>query len=263
MKLIVVGAGLAGTWLTLAAQNAGHRVTLVSDGEPSADTAALAMIRPSYLPRHERPLLHRALEHWDLVSEVVRGARVTRWNDDSVKQQKDWFAIRPELPSVEPDERIRAHASPVSPTGVWTGRDYVEGDAVVWCDGAGEGRRTYGSTWVHRDPAALAEPFQVHHVAPYKALAAVRYEDHARLGSSSASSLDAALRMADKFLDVALDVGLIASPKGWRRVDGSRLQHEPYLRHTEHGWRWAGFHRNGFALVPTLAPTVVEAVELG
>ena len=53
------------------------------------------------------------------------------------------------------------------------------------------------------------------------------------------------------------------SAKGWERVDGQRIQREPYLTFSEaEGWRWSGFHRNGYALVPALSTQVVDEVTL-
>lgn len=266
MKLVIVGAGLAGKWLTIAAQRAGHSVTLVHDGNPSAETAALAMLRPSWLPKVERHLLKPSIELWDTVSEVHSGATITRWDNDTVKHQDDWFAIKPTLPPIEPDRMVYDTAMPLPDSegkAVWGLRhDVVEGDQVVWCDGAGEGRRTFGCTWVHDDPAVLDTSFRVHHVAPYKVLAGVRFEDQARLGSSSAGKLESALKHADTLIEKAVGTGMIASKDGWQRVDGVRLKRDEYLTRDGSGWRWSGFHRNGYGLVPALADRVIEAVEM-
>lgn len=265
MRLIIVGDGVAGRWLSKTAVEAGHEVVVLSDGQPSADTAALAMLRPSYLDKEERSLLLPSLDAWEAAGiEVVRGATVTRWNDDSVKEQADWFAIEPRLPEVEVAERVRGRASVVEPNLAWVGSKHFIGDAVIRCDGSGGGRRTYGSTWVNEDREELRidGSFAVHHVAPYKALAGVKYGNHARFGSSSAADLNKAIEQADKFFKVALELGWIGGTgHGWHRIDGTRLLRDRYLSHDHLGWRWSGFHRNGFGLVPALAGEVLSTVE--
>lgn len=262
MRFVIVGAGLAGSWLTNAAKAAGHHVTLVSDGHPSADRAALAMLRPSWVSKDERALLEPSFACWEPLTDVLRGARVTRWDNDTVKEQADWVAIKPALPTVAPDELVNAHAQPLDRRRVWLGKDYLEGDVVVWCDGAGAGKYTYGCTWVHPDPeVATHEGLRTHHVAPYKVLAAARFDTEVRVGSSSSVHLDTALRQADAFFAAALDAGMIRSPKGWRREDGHRLLRPQYLTNDgPSGWRWAGFHRNGFGLVPALADAAVARI---
>lgn len=266
MDIVIVGAGLAGKWLTLAAQRAGHNVAVVDDGMPSAEIAALAMLRPSWLPKEERPLLKPSLELWDAVGEVISGAAVTSYQHDELKEQADWFAIQPKLPTVEPDHVVHDRAVPLDDSegkAVWTDKHgVIEADAVIWCDGGGEGRRTYGCTWVNDDPAAVASGLHVHHVAPYKVLAAVGFAEQARLGSSSSATMEGALKQADKFLEIAIERGMIHYDVGhWYRVDGVRLKREEYLTRDGSGWRWSGFHRNGYGLVPALADRVIETVE--
>jgi len=266
MRLIIVGDGLAGRWLSKTAVEAGHEVVVLADGQPSADIAALAMLRPSYLGKEERKLLLPSLKAWeDAGVEVLRGATVTRWNNDSVKEQADWFAIDPKLPEVEVAERASGRASVVEPKLAWVGAKYFVGDAVIRCDGGGGGRRTYGSTWVNknREELKIDGNFAVHHVAPYKALAGVKYRTHARFGSSSAADLNKAIAQADKFFDIALQLGWInGTGHGWQRIDGTRLLRDPYLSRDHLGWRWSGFHRNGFGLVPALAGEVLSEMEV-
>lgn len=261
-RLIIVGAGLAGSSLARAAEAAGHTATVVCEQEPSTK-AALALLRPSHLPPGDREHLGEALAAWaSLGVETVSGGTVTHWRRDDERFQRDWFAIDPTYAMRAPD--IVAHAEPhAHPGTVAIGeKGTVTGDAVVWCTADGEGRRTYGHTWVHDSPDALAHPgLRLHHLGPYKVLAGVAYATGARIGSSSASTPEASMLQARGFLETAIRLGWVRDLDGWRLIGGTRLSRTSRLAHRPDGsWDWSGFHRTGFGTAPVEAAAVVRKV---
>lgn len=261
MKTIIVGKGLAGTWLARELHGRGHDVTVIHHEEPGS-SAAIALLRSTYLAPEERSLLAPALARWNhLDQEILTGARATRKGSPKDLHEADWYAVHPELPRLEPDIRVlQAHAKPLSETMVWTPKGEVEGDMVVWCDAGGAGHRTYGCTWVHDDPGALVDSFRVHQWAPYRVIAGARYSDHARMGSSSAGSLLKAIDQASRVFAEAQEAGMLTTERGWKRLDGTRLQRPLSLTKNEFGWRWSGFHKNGYALVPALVGSVADVM---
>lgn len=260
MKLIIVGRGLAGYWLDLVAQSRGIETTVIDSGAPGT-AAALALLRPSHLPEDQRNLLPRSLYQWQAVGATVHaGAFVTRWDRPDRKFQRDWYAVEPiELGEVDHG----CPAEPLSPTAVVIDSGVIEADQVVWCDGRGEGRRTYGVTWTNPNRHALTVPFLVHHLAPYKIMAAISYPSGCRIGSSSASSPRQAIDQGDQMLAKAIDLGW-CTEDDWKSIFGSRLHRDHRLSRDADvagAWRWSGFHRTGFGVVPALANDVLDRIE--
>lgn len=260
MSIIIVGRGLAGSWLAHTALDFGEGVTLVDSGEPPSTLVAQAMLRPSWFDKADRHLLRPSLALWKPHGTVVEGAVVTRWDNGSVKEQADWYAVEPTLPPVDGARIVTGWAKPVSETEVEVDGELYSADAVVWCDGQGDGKRTYGVVWSHDDPEALDTDFRIHHVAPYQALAGVRYASGCRVGASSSVSLLKAREQGERFFELAQDLGWITDLDGWYALEGTRLKRDQYLTVGEDGWRWSGFHRTGYGVVPALAEGVLRIV---
>jgi hypothetical protein len=258
--LIVVGAGIAGSWLTRVARAANVETVLIGDRPPSS-LAAIGLLRPSHLAEADRPLLAPSINAWrEAGCFVHQGAYVTRWDREDGKGQADWWAVDPRRSCSVPD--VAGFAEPVSATSVRVGSEVFTG-TVVWCDGGGEGRRTYGVTWYHPSPKAVRQPFVVHHMAPYKVLAATAFPTGARLGSSSATSAEVALEQAEKMFDVAAARGLLTTEEGWQMLSGTRLKRDHPLGQDgpAGAWHWSGFHRTGFGTVPADAARVLQEVK--
>jgi hypothetical protein len=258
--LIIVGAGLAGSWLTRVARAQGVDVILIGDEAEPSTAAAVGLLRPTHLPVADRPLLPKSLRAWAEHGIAVHsGAQVTRWDRTGVTYQPDWFVVDPTRACLPPDVVGRAFPTEDGVVQV-NGVDYA--GAIVWCDGLGDGRRTYGVTWVNPDPRALHHPLSVHHVAPYKVLAGASFPTGCRLGSSSTGDAGSAALAGVKLIALAAEVGLTDSSDGWYPVRGTRLKRQHTL--TRDGpfgaWRWSGFHRTGFGSVPAGAPTVLRTV---
>lgn len=258
--LIVIGAGLAGSWLTRVARDRGVEVTLVGDDLEPPTYAAVGLLRPTHLPETDRPLLARSLRAWSEHGIAVHaGAQVTRWDKPGRNFQHDWHVVDPTRACLLPD--VTGRAKPAGANKVVVDGHDLTG-TVVWCDGSGDGRRTYGVTWVHPDPRALKHPLAVHHLAPYKVVAGASFPTGCRLGSSSTADPATATASGIKMLAEAVRVGITDSTDGWYPVSGTRLQRTHTLTPDgpDGAWRWSGFHRTGFGVVPAMAPRVLREV---
>ncbi len=79
MKIVVVGAGIAGSSLTRLARSAGHEVTLIGN-EPPHSLAGMCILRRGYHAGKDVELnwFHRSLdlyEHWGI--PVLTGGLVS------------------------------------------------------------------------------------------------------------------------------------------------------------------------------------------
>jgi hypothetical protein len=258
-RLIIIGSGIAGSCLAREARDQGIETTVVADSIGNSQVA-LAVLRPSYLPATQRAAMFESLEiyrKWGV--DVIDGAIVTTYRDDSVREQNDWWAVDPLSPLIKPD--LIGTATALSDTSIRINDETLTGK-IVWCDGKGIGRYTYGSTYVHDDPNAVTTDLSVHNVAPYKTVVATRVGSVARIGSSSASTMTKGVAQGEKLLDLAIRLGWLTTLDGWIRIDGERLQRSEFLDRSapKGAWRWSGFHRSGYSLAPALAKNVLETV---
>lgn len=243
VQVVILGAGIGGSCLarTLAERGVEH-VVVDPAPERAASRAALALLRSTWAPGTAQALATYAA--WGVPSRS--GATVTSYRTPGAeKWQRDWHLVDPSAPLVESRREL----------------GNVTGSVTVDCTGTRTFTvgKTYGVTWV-AEPDALADTeLRVHHLAPYKVLAAGVTGGTARLGSSSARDLAGARRQADAMLDKAVELGWTPSRTAWRAVEGVRSHAEdrPYAERTAiREWRFGGFHRIGYAVAP------IEAVRL-
>lgn len=260
MKVVVIGAGIAGSSLVRALEARGQRPVLI--GTTWAESrAALALLRRGYHHDGELPLFDRSLELYARWGVPIRwGAKVTnyRYPLRSPRWDEDWGVIEPHLPLRAPDRIATVYRTP---RGILIGtEDRVHvADLVLWAGGAAlEGTGvTYGTTWTHDSLSAVpTHVTRVHHMAPYKSLAVAPFPGGVRLGSSSAPTEAKAIEQGRAMLDAAHRLGLITTLAGWKAVTGRRckgtLATDDGIHHV-----FAGFHRTGYALVPALAEQFV------
>lgn len=259
MRAVVVGAGIAGSSLALALRDAGHEAVVVSDPGSATDSlSAAAVLRRAWHAGAERDTYDRTLALYAARGvEVVRGGWATSYQRPGAEPRwdKDWALMDPAAPLISAD--VAGHAVPHGPAGVRVNGTVIDGDRVFWCPGAHARQcagETWGVTWVHDDPAVLAQidALTVHMVAPYKTIVAGVVGGHVRLGSSSAATPDKAMAQADKLLALFGHVGLVTSLKGWTARLGRRVQRTG-------GATIGGLHRTGYAVAPALAEAIVRA----
>jgi hypothetical protein len=263
VRVIVIGAGIAGSAMGRALRDRGADVTIVAAGCGQA-RAAIALTRSTWLPREQRSLLLPALAAYRAAgAPMACGAWVTSFDRQGLHQD-DWWALDP-LALLVPADVVGAAVGAGQGQVIVGGQELV-GDRVVWATADPSwGKVTYGVTWRHPDPAALAfSGLRVDRMAPYRTMAGVAWGHGARIGSSNAAGLDTARRQAQRMLARAESLGWLARGDGWEPIEGRRVLAPMALERISGGaYRWGGFHRSGYVLAPALAGMAADEVLAG
>jgi hypothetical protein len=271
-KLIVVGAGIAGSCVTRMARERGWDVTMIAgEGKPDSLAATAVLRRGYHAGRADE------IEAWDYAVRMYaewgvqmhRGAGVSSYRRPlgGEMADSDWLLLDPAAPLVKRD--VMREVLSVHGARVWFGRgDGVAGDAVVAAAGARgalapSGALTWGVTWLHAPEALRApEAVKVYQYAPYRTIVGGVAGGRARVGSSSSVSEEGAVRQAEKMLGVAWDLGWLTTRDGWEMRTGMRVKTDGHWRRNENGvWEIGGFHRTGYALAPMAAREVLDDIE--
>jgi glycine/D-amino acid oxidase-like deaminating enzyme len=270
MKLIVVGAGIAGSSATRIARDKGWDVTLIDHApDQAASRSALATIRPTWFDKAERDDLERSWEwytKWGAASS--REAYVSNWRDPEVKKQKDWWLVDPILPLVEPD--ITEPVVNIYPWFVTTPTQEIAADAILNCTGAYGADLSRdvtlfaGVTWISRTAELDYEPYRVHHLRPYKSLSAARINGVTRVGSSIAATADKAVDDAKEMLMTAIALGIVKQGDwemslGWRAKGRGGIPIYPELG--QRNAYFSGLARSGYGLSPAIAEKWLDSLE--
>jgi hypothetical protein len=269
MKLIVIGAGIAGSSATRIARSKGWDVTLIDHApEQSASRSALATIRPTWFNKAERKGLERSWEWYSTWGAAgTREAHVSNWKNKEVKTQKDWWLVDPILPLVAPDlvERVVG----IYKTFVTTPTKEIAADAILNCTGAYGDDLAHdvtlfaGVTWISHNAELDYSPYRVHHLRPYKSLSAAQINGVTRVGSSIAKTADKAIDDGKELLMTAIALGIIKSGDwemslGWRAKGKGGLPIYPEL-----GMRnayFSGLARSGYGLSPAIAEKWLDSL---
>lgn len=268
----VVGAGIAGSSVARLLRERGHQVVLISAGTPHS-LAATAVLRRAWQPpgpaRDAFDASVGCYARWGV--PLTWGGLVTSWQRPGTppRPDEDWAMVHPAGPLLGPDVTGAVESMTASRVRLHDGT-VIDADAVACCAGASTlsppGRISWGVTWTHPDPAALAAPgLRVHHAAPYKTLFAGVFDGPdgpaARLGSSTAPDLARARRHGEDMLAAAIGLGLTPSGKGWHPRAGAR--HHARVGPARRGgvWYLAGLARTGYALAPGYAAALVARIE--
>lgn len=275
MKIIVVGRGIGGSMVSHLARERGHEVRIIAEDREPDSLAATAVLREAYHANKPAELeAYRYAVSWyrERGVELRQGAGVSSYRkpDAGPRQDADWLLMDPAEVLVQAD----TEGTVLSATAdrAWTGTgdaDCVRGDAVVLATGAAklfapeDPFITWGLTWTH-DASALKDPGQVKvfQYAPYRTLIAGVTGVKARVGSSSAKTREKAIEQGKMMLRTAWELGWLATPAGWTRIEGARLKTERLWGREQSGaWRIGGFHRTGYALAPAAARDLLDEIE--
>lgn len=270
MKLIVIGAGIAGSSATRIARSKGWDVTLIDNApEQAASRSAIATIRPTWFDKAERVDLERSWELYTLWGAAgSREAYVSNWRDREVKKQKDWWLVDPILPLVEPDVTERVVGIYKNHVTTDAG-SLVETDAILNCTGA------YGSelsrdvtlfagvTWISHDAELDYSPYRVHHLRPYKSLSAAQINGVTRVGSSIAATAEKAIDDGKEMLMTAIALGIVKAGNwemslGWRAKGRGGIPIYPELG--QRNAYFSGLARSGYGLSPAIAEKWIESL---
>jgi len=270
MKLIVIGAGIAGSSATRIARDKGWDVTLIDHApEQSASRSALATIRPTWFDKAERADLEKS---WDWYSKWgaagTREAHVSNWKNREVKAQKDWWLVDPILPLVKPDLTERVVG--IYKTFVTTPTKEIAADAILNCTGAygadlaRDVSLFAGVTWISHDAQLDYSPYRVHHLRPYKSLSAAQINGVTRVGSSISASADKAIQEAEELLEQAHLLGIVQAGATWEMSLGWRAKGKGGIPiYPELGQRnayFSGLARSGYGLSPAIAEKWIDSL---
>jgi len=278
MKILVAGAGIAGSVLTHMLRERGHEVTLI-DPWPrrSASHCAYAYLRTAWFKGADKHRVRESLAWYERRGDIVtRTGSVTtgRSEDDTLKvrNQSDHVLVHPSRPLLVPDILWGVTRYREVPGGVLV--DTTEGlplDAqhLVLACGAGmdrwyTGSPVYGGVYECKSYRMIT-PLKLLRVTDR--LTHVAADDGAvtRTAASKGRTPEEARARADKILELMMDRGMIACTRRWTYRAGVRWQsidRAPVAdRISEHVWALTGFARNGYAMAPSYANDLVTKLE--
>ncbi len=275
MKILVAGAGIAGSVLTRMARERGHEVTL-TDRQPhlAASRCAYAYLRAGWFRDGERVRARYALKYyadhgWVLADQAtVRDVRRRR-----TFIQDDHYLIHPHAPLLKPDLAFGLTEYSDGPGGVLAslGPERVPADAdhLVLAMGAGmnyryHGTPTYGGVFESPD-RSLVTPLNLLRISDRLTHVAADNGTSVRTAASKGRTPEEARRNAERILDRMLSEGLVGSPRGWTYRSGTRwttLGGSPAADPiSNHVWALTGFSRSGYATVPSYARDLLDRME--
>jgi glycine/D-amino acid oxidase-like deaminating enzyme len=270
MKLIVIGAGIAGSSATRIARAKGWEVTLIDHSpEQAASRSALATIRPTWFDKSERSDLERSWEWYNAWGAAgSKEAYVSNWRSPEIKAQKDWWLVDPILPLVSPDITERVIGIDRTSVELSDGSE-IEADAILNCTGgygehlAREVTLFAGVTWISHTAKLDHAPYRVHHLRPYKSLSVAQINGVTRLGSSIAKTADKAIDDGKELLMTAIALGIVQAGDwemslGWRAKGAGGKPIYPKLG--ERNAYFSGLARSGYGLSPALAEKWIESL---
>jgi len=271
MKLVVIGAGIAGSSATRIARAKGWEVTLIDHApEQAASRSALATIRPTWFDKSDKTDLLRSWQ-WYMAWGAAgsQNAYVSSWRGPEVKAQKDWWLVDPLIPLVKPDILQRVVQIDRSSVEL-EDRSEIKADAILNCTGAyGEDlshdiTMFAGVTWISHNSEIDYAPYRVHHIRPYKSLSVAQINGVTRLGSSIEKTADKAIEDGKNLLAHAHEIGIITKSGDWEMSLGWRAKGaggDPiYPKLGERNAYFSGLARSGYGLSPALAEKWIESL---
>jgi glycine/D-amino acid oxidase-like deaminating enzyme len=270
MKLIVIGAGIAGSSATRIARTKGWEVTLIDYApEQAASRSALATIRPTWFDKSERADLERSWEWYSAWGAAgSKKAYVSNWRSPEIREQKDWWLVDPLVPLLDPDITERVIGIDRTSVELSSGSQ-IEADAILNCTGgygedlAREVTLFAGVTWISHTAQLDYAPYRVHHLRPYKSLSAAQINGVTRVGSSIATTEKKAIDEGKELLMTAIALGIVQAGDwemslGWRAKGAGGKPIYPKLG--ERNAYFSGLARSGYGLSPALAEKWIESL---
>jgi hypothetical protein len=257
MKILVVGAGIAGSSFARFATDAGAVVTVVADsGRPAASAAALCVTRPGWFTGTDRVDCEWTLDWYRNHGWLTDGsATYGSYRTNRTETRTGYYAIDPVSPLVVPDviddwRNLRD--------------DY---DLRVLARGAygdGDGHRVHGATAIVA--GCGRPPVAAYHDRPRSVMFAVSHDGRTvRTGSSKAPNREQAILRQQRDYEKAVMLGLVDLGDA-SMVTGVRLMPSPAS--TPGTPRWLdrrtvaveGFGRVGYSLAPARMAALVDEV---
>lgn len=259
-RLIIVGAGVAGSSAERIASYYGYDTVLVDPNpQQAASRAALATIRPQWLGDNGRAWATaswRWYERWG--TAVCQTAMVSSWKKPQPVRQKDWWLVEPIAVLRPPDVTAQVVDYGPEPAVRFADGTEIHGDAVLVAVGAHDtklypdfrpmvGCTLYNDTLEMRDA-----PLRVHHLRPFHALTVAQHKNVVTLGSSIARTADKAEEEVWRMLEVAEQLEIVPGSSDWQIITNTRAT-SPQPKLPEPGNRVAvigSLARSGYGIAP-------------
>lgn len=272
MKVLVAGAGIAGSVLTHMLRDRGHEV-LLADASPhrAASRCAYAYTRPDWFHGIDRARVRYALDWYGDRDWIISS---TGWVTDVPRgrdfDQRGHYLIHPRGPLLIPDLPLELNRW-FGPGGlVNLGDDFeVRVDRIVLATGASSvrwapGTPVYGGVFECRD-YRMSRPLKLLRITDR--LTHVAADDGAttRTAASKGRTPEEAKAKSEKILETMLDKGIVTSTRRWDYRAGTRWNTDNGAPRADqvgaNAWTLTGFARNGYALVPSYARDLVRRLE--
>jgi hypothetical protein len=281
MKILVAGAGIAGSCATAVLREAGHGVDL-ADASPStaASRCAFAVTRLAWWDTEQRHTVRRSLDWYDDQGHIVTAtATVHDVRRGRVAVQPDHYLIDPVGPLVKPDTATALDWWVQCPGYVLVGmRDGGEhrygalvlaaGPATAHLAGWPSTGRSFGGIFAAPGDR-LADGGQLAMLRRTDRLSytAAYVGGETRIGASRCSSPGQARRVADGIRDRLLSAGIVTGDfADWKYRAGTRYATAApgASRIDDRVWALTGLARSGYALAPAAALDIATEIgELG
>lgn len=253
---MILGRGIAGCCAYQAACELGLNAEIVGD-HPEASSAALAVLSGPFAAM---------AAHWyrERGYPVKLGALYSTYRKPQARMAPSQYCVDP-APILELGRRAAGSQLALELDGNIGGNDFTADVAIPTLDCRARddgGRVSYGATWYHRDPAALASPeLRIHVLRPYHEVHAVAWSSGARIGSSTGASPAAARKDAQAMMEYAIRARWVDRADGWSLLEGRRVRQAWPVKRLGNGCvRFGGFHRSGYTIAPMLARVAIEEV---
>ena len=274
MKILIAGAGIAGSVLTRMLRDRGHEVG-VADRRPdkAASRCAFAYLRTAWWTGEEKRRVRDALAWYDQRGWVLaHEATVHDLRRGKVTKQSDHYLIDPAGPLVRADFAGDVTGYQVYPGEVavqMAGTFEMQVDRLVLACGSGmdrwsTGTPTYGA--VYEAPGrCMSGTLRLLRVTDRMTHVAAAGDRITRLGASKARTPQAARARAEAILNRMLQHNIVDAPAPWTLREGVRWENltgpAGGRRLDDRVWAFTGFARSGYATVPAAARDLVKELE--
>lgn len=270
MRIVVIGAGIAGSCIARTARERGHNVVVAADPwrEPMS-RAAVCVLRPDWFTGVERDIARESVAWYDdrsLLTSTVARWTTYRIPDGETRTRTGFYTVHPDAPLIVPDISGRW---PVE-QGTLLASEIEAADTVVLCRGAHsdvDWPRTWGATTVIPVAEADVSVLFGYEDRPRNALYTAKYSaGEIRFGSSVAKTPEVALDR-QRIMEVrAASVGMIPMEGLWRRLGvrlmpGEGLEPFPIRKLGERTWAVEGGGRVGYSFAPVRARQLLDILE--
>lgn len=277
MKILVAGAGIAGSCAATALREAGHVVHL-ADPSPStaASRCAFAVTRTAWWGTEQRRTVRRSLDWYRQRGHIITSsAVVTDVRRGKTLIQGDHYLINPTLTLVDPDTHVGLDWWVQCPGYVLVGmRDGTEhrygalviaaGPASAHLAGWPSTGRSFGGIFA-APGSRLAHAGQLSMFRRTDRLSytAAWLVTETRIGASRCSSPGQARRVAEGIRDRLLSEGVVTgSADDWEYRCGTRYATASpgAVRLEPRVWTLTGLARSGYALAPAAALDITTEI---